>query len=393
MPFSGAQNDAFFTNGPQMGLNADTRARLANEGLTVVEDLADFKEEQLLQAYKNMHTSIPGVAAIAEVCDATTNAIITAAVPAVPSILPVLVSARCALRLKVASLAYHFYVDVGRTPTPASMNYTNVLRSFYDEYEAIQKMSEETKPDVPILHKNTTPLRWIESFRDCLYRTFGIRGTPLLYVVRDSAQVEPEVDDPLVVNRAYGRSGSVLDELIIRLNHTDSLFRKDNAMVYSMLEEATRGGVYASTVKPYNRTKDGRAAWNAMVSSHAGTDKWEQLQKDKMKFIMNTKWTGKTYSLEKFCGLHRSAYVQMQEAALHVAFQLPNEHSRVGYLIDNISNSDPDLRAAIASIRIDTAGMRNNFEDAVACILPVDPYVKSKPNASKPNPSISSATL
>ena len=91
----------------------------------------------------------------------------------------------------------------------------------------------------------------------------------------------------------------------------------------------------------------------ALVSSHAGDDKWEKLQKDKMKFLMNTKWNGKDYSLEKFCGIHRTAFVQMEEASLHVEFQLPNEHSRVGYLIDNIVNSDPDLRAAIAQVRVE----------------------------------------
>ena len=81
-----------------------------------------------------------------------------------------------------------------------------------------------------------------------------------------------------------------------------------------MLEEATRSTIYANTIKPFSRSKDGRKAWLAMVSSHIGDDKWEQLQKDKMKFLMNTTWNRKTYSLEKFTGAHRKAYVQLQEA-------------------------------------------------------------------------------
>ena len=160
-----------------------------------------------------------------------------------------------------------------------------------------------------------------------------------------------------------------------------------------MLEEATRGSIYASTVKPHSRRKDGRAAWSAMVSSHAGKDKWEQLQKEKTKFLMNTKWNGKTYSLEKFTGIHRSFYVQLQEAVEHVNFQLPTQHTRVGYLIDNIQNADPDLRAAIASIRINTEGMRDDFESAVAFLLPVDPYSKSRAQSGRNNPQISDVTL
>ena len=70
----------------------------------------------------------------------------------------------------------------------------------------------------------------------------------------------------------------------------------------------------------------------------------------------------------------------LEEAALHVNFQVPSQHSRVGYLLDNITNNDPDLRAALASIRVNTDGMRDDFERAVAFILPVCPYSKHKAN-------------
>ena len=56
--FTNAQQNAFFTNGPQMGLSAAVRARLANEGLTVVADFDDFREDQLEQAFKNMRTNV-----------------------------------------------------------------------------------------------------------------------------------------------------------------------------------------------------------------------------------------------------------------------------------------------------------------------------------------------
>jgi hypothetical protein len=390
--FTAANNNNFFTNGPQMSLSATVRARLASEGLETVADFDDFKEAQLTQAYKNMRTSIPGVPGIAAVTDANGNITIPAVAP-IPAIPPVLVSAKCALRLKVASHAFHYFIDIGREPTPANMNYSQVLKSFHVEYEAILKLAEESKPDVPTLQKNQVPIKWIESFKDCLFRTFGIRGCPLLYVIRENQEVPDEATDPLLPSKTFGSSGSVIDELINRLTHDDPLYKSDNATLYSMLEEATRGSIYASTVKPHSRKKDGRAAWMAMVSSHAGKDKWEQLQLEKTRFLMNTKWNGKTYSLEKFTGLHRSFFVQLQEAALHVNFQLPTEFTRVGYLINNITNGDPDLRAAIASIRINNEGMRDNFEDAVSFLLPVDPYSKSRAHGGRNNPQVSDTAL
>ena len=62
-------------------------------------------------------------------------------------------------------------------------------------------------------------------------------------------------------------------------------------------------------------------------------------------------------------------------------------------MLENTINSDPDLRAALASIRADVNGMRGSFEKAVAFMLPVCPYVK---HTRKNNPNtavISDATL
>ena len=56
-------------------------------------------------------------------------------------------------------------------------------------------------------------------------------------------------------------------------------------------------------------------------------------------------------------------------AVHHVTFQLPIDHSRVGYLLDNITNQSPDLRAAMAASRANTNNMRDDIEAAVAFLL------------------------
>ena len=48
------------------------------------------------------------------------------------------------------------------------------------------------------------------------------------------------------------------------------------------------------------------------------------------------------------------------------------------WLFIGYDHNDVDLRAALANIRMDMNGMRDNFEDAVSHMLPVDPYTKSK---------------
>ena len=68
----------------------------------------------------------------------------------------------------------------------------------------------------------------------------------------------------------------------------------------------------------------------------------------------------------------------MQQCSEHVEYQLPNEHTRVSYLLEGIQCSNPGLQAAMASIKTEYGpdGMRNNFEATAAHILPYDPVSK-----------------
>ena len=121
--FTIAQEDSFFTNGPQMVLSAAVCARLSLEGLAMVADFSDFKEDQLTDAFKNMRTSIPGVPGVQECRDPANNAIIVVhTVPAVPPGPPTLVSAKYGLRPKIAFAAFHYYDSMGRNINAPNMN-------------------------------------------------------------------------------------------------------------------------------------------------------------------------------------------------------------------------------------------------------------------------------
>jgi len=77
--------------------------------------------------------------------------------------------------------------------------------------------------------------------------------------------------------------------------------------------------------------------------------------------------------------LHQNTFVFMQAYAQHVAYQIPNEHSGVGYMLDVIKNNDVKLQAALANIEDDTgpSGKHDDFEKAAAHMLPKDPVLKN----------------
>eukprot|EP00957_Ditylum_brightwellii_P114649 8743094-Ditylum_brightwellii.AAC.1 len=72
----------------------------------------------------------------------------------------------------------------------------------------------------------------------------------------------------------------------------------------------------------------------------------------KGKFLHEKVWNGQMlYSLERFIGQHRGAFIAMKEAAEHVPFQLSNEFTGVGFLLAGITSSDTGLQAAMDNIK------------------------------------------
>jgi hypothetical protein len=114
-----------------------------------------------------------------------------------------------------------------------------------------------------------------------------------------------------------------------------------------------------------------------MVAQYAGEDKWRaewQLQDD---LLHNREWKGQSnYSLEKFIAMQRNAFVVMTQCETHLpGWQLPNEQTRVFYLLGGIKCNDAPLQAAMAMVRNDTRpdGKLKNFEATVSFLLPHDP--------------------
>jgi hypothetical protein len=77
--------------------------------------------------------------------------------------------------------------------------------------------------------------------------------------------------------------------------------------------------------------------------------------------------------------------LRMEAFAEHVQYQLPNQHPRVGFLLDAIQNNDAGLQAAIGSVRTDDGptGKRNDFEAAATHFLPYDPVAKKRLSGTK----------
>jgi hypothetical protein len=188
---------------------------------------------------------------------------------------------------------------VGRPLTAANIAWNPIMKDFEVQWKAIMNKKSDDPPETPSI-SGTTVMKWNESFVDVLHRCIGARDVPLAHVIHEEATV-PAAVPALMAGKPHSEEhGSVEAEMIARCSHTHPTYRTDNESVYFKLEEATRGTTYAATIKPSQRTKNGRQAYLALVSQHAGNDKWHGVIKKFDNYLHTVKWKGQSnYTLDK----------------------------------------------------------------------------------------------
>ena len=195
------------------------------------------------------------------------------------------------------------------------------------------ELKKDSAPEAPSINDNDNDrkvIKWDPIFNDCLSRTFGHRG-PLSYVLYEDTAVTEEAYDPLkvdtttgVINYYFGFGGSLQDELVVRLPHTCSIYKKDDASVFLPVEKASRNTSVESTVKSFTRTKDGRGVFNAIIANHAGETKYRSIQKKMMNLLQNIKWNGRAFALEAYVSKYRQAIDDIMECSNRITVVVPD---------------------------------------------------------------------
>ena len=382
---TGPQTTAFLEDQAQMGLQARTRAFLATEGIAGPDDLTDFTTDD---AWKQVIENCKRPPQIPD--PANPGQMINDA--------PYRIGAKSLMRLKVAAVAVEYYEVTDRPLTAASLMWSDRLKNFKVQWEALMDLKKSSTIELPKITKNVSVVRFLESYETYADQKIGVQNAPLSNVIRASVAVGAAT--ALAPNQPHSIvHGSIREELKQRVAHGTALYKDDNAAVYDDLESATRGTKYAASIAPFKRRRDGRGAFFALTAQFAGPAMWDKEARTSAEFLMSREWTGGTsLTLERFLGQHRAAYVALERCSQHVQCQLPDQRTRVGYLIENIKCNAAEVQAAVAAIRGDDiagpplAGKRNNFEEAVAYLLPTDPVEKKSRKSKRGAAEISSTT-
>ena len=134
------------------------------------------------------------------------------------------------------------------------------------------------------------------------------------------------------------------------------------------------------------------------MDQHAGHNKWNAEVKKHDSFLHTAKWKGSgNYPLESFCSKHELKNEMLKSAVENgIAHQLPTEFTRVGFLLDAIETTDPQLQAAMAAVKSDAdhdqeTGKRYDFKSTVTYLTPNDPVFRQRGTKRQSEANISSS--
>ena len=148
---------------------------------------------------------------------------------------------------------------------------------------------KQTKPDLIKLVNNTTVAKWNDSTKVHEAQVFGIRKATLKYFLRtNDAVLAPH--PPIMLDHPYSTAaGSIQGDknLCLSLNHL--LYRDKKKSFFDILEVALRGTSYEDSIKPFQRTGNGRGAYKALIAQHAGKDKWVKILRDAKTYVNERK--------------------------------------------------------------------------------------------------------
>jgi len=161
------------------------------------------------------------------------------------------------------------------------------------------------------------------------------------------------------------------EEMIARTSHTHPSYAADNRTVLELLVKSFKEHpTLMSSIRPHQRSGNGRAALEAVMLHNMGNTKWDDLIEKAMNKITKAVWNGRNsrYPLIRHISDHRTSFNDIVKAADNIDYAVMNERTRVSYLLDSIQCNHQQLVAAKTAILSDDA-KRNDFELAADFLL------------------------
>lgn len=290
------------------------------------------------------------------------------------------VNARAENNLKLLAFYLRHQARTSRNTTPALITLERIrsIRELRD-YESTWKASDE----VPTINPKDWP-KTMEAVHEYLRSYLGDKKIPLAYVVRKDADV-PATDPE-------GGYATVQDEMIARAPHftvvagvriPDPTYLVNREKVWEIIARITREQTCWTYVKPAQRTRDGRMAYENLYTHFLGPNNVDNMATMAEQKLTSTVYSGKQrrWDFEKYVNVHKSQHSIMEGLVEH-GYTGIDPRSKVRYLLDGIRTDKLD---SVKTRIMSDATLRNNFD---ACVTLYQDFIKQTASKVKGNPNV-----
>ena len=337
------------------------REAIRDEGLQVIEDFAEFHDDD---GIKTLCASVrkPG----GTVVDPNNpNNSIPNPGHSIPAI--------CEKRMKFAAYGAMLYGQIGRNVTSDSLSRPRLKE--FDKHAKIVEEHQEPE-SLPVISKTFGIMKAMDVFPSHLRERIGTAKVALSYVIRkevNPAQMRALKRDD-ICSEGYE---DFMSELIDKVDLTGQNYQEDNAKVFQIMQDMVSGTSHEASIKVHRRSRDGRAAYLALCKHNLGSSKWDRVIEECENYLMKREWNGKNhrFTLKMHISKHRDAFNELTRASQFVAYELPNEVTRVSRLLKSVTSKDATILSAITTIKSNKT-MKGNFEEAADFLLLTAPHPK-----------------
>ncbi len=217
---------------------------------------------------------------------------------------------------------------------------------------------DEAKPPVDITLKgHTNYVKWRDNFSHMLSQTIGNRGFAIDYIIDDTPRDATHGNNALIeVDTIDLNQENIYKQ---RTTQFGNPYIADNKRVWDILKANLLGSPPYNHIAHLERSKNGRAAWQALRDFYEGIDFQETLRAEAFKDIKNAFYSGETsrFNFERYVEIHQEAHTKLLEAGYNGGRGM-DEETKVQHFEEGI-RSNADLEVALASIRANRATYRN----------------------------------
>ena len=142
------------------------------------------------------------------------------------------------------------------------------------EFERYHTLLEEHEEPVklPVVSKNFGIIKAMDLIPSHLRDRMGNCKVPLSYIIRENE--EPPLLQQLQIGSCVGIGyESLADKLIDRVPHVGNEYVEDNAKVFQILQDIIKGTSFESSIKTFQKARDGRGAYLALWQHNLGSSK------------------------------------------------------------------------------------------------------------------------